>query len=56
MKALWIIYTTRLFHIPELVSLSDECLEKFYHIFSQYEALFFDANVSSISPLPWLRW
>ena len=30
-------------------------LVKFYHFVSQYDALFFDASDSIVSPLPWLR-
>ena len=37
------------------VTLTDEDLGKFYHFVSQYDALFFDATGSFVSPLPWLR-
>ena len=48
-------------HYPSIshseISLSDtdEGLAKFYHFVSQYDALFFNATGSFVSPLPWLR-
>ena len=48
-------------HFPSIshseisVALTDEGLVKFYHFASRYDALFFDATGSFVSPLPWLR-
>ena len=36
--------------------LTDEGLVKYYHFVSQYDALFFDASGSFVSPLPWLKY
>ena len=42
-------------HSKISVTLTDKGLLKFYYFVSQYDALFFDATGSFVSPLSWLR-